>query len=58
MIHQKPIFNELNSSVGYKFNINKSIVYLYTNSKPSVNYQKQILRNQSSLPSYQKEENI
>ena len=58
MIQQKPIFNELNSSVGYKININKSIVYLYTNNKPSVNYQNQILRNQSSLPSHEKEENI
>ena len=54
MIHQKPIFNELNSSVEYKFNINESIVYLYTNNEPSVNYQKQILGNHSSLPSHQK----
>ena len=58
MIHQNPIFNELNSSVVYKININKSTMYLYTNNEPSENYQKEILKNQSYLPSHRKEENI
>ena len=34
---QKPLelINELNKYVGYKFNIQKSLVFLYTNHEPS-----------------------